>query len=75
VRLSLHAGSFSMPERWSTAMESYSELQSGSFDRNAIASFSYDQCIERLADVVDHHDDAELEEAACLISQLAVVIE
>jgi hypothetical protein len=24
---------------------------------------------------VDHHDEAELEEVACLISQLAVVIE
>jgi hypothetical protein len=56
-------------------MESNLSLQSASFDRNAIASFSYDQCIERLADVVDHHNDAELEEAACLISQLAVVIE
>jgi hypothetical protein len=56
-------------------MKSDSNLQSVSFDRNAIASFSYDECIERLADAVDHHDDAELEQVACLISQLAVVIE
>jgi hypothetical protein len=56
-------------------MDSNLSLQSATFDRNAIASFSYDQCVERLADVVDHHDEAELEEAACLISQLAVVIE
>jgi len=56
-------------------IESYAGLQAGSFDRNSIARFSYDQCIERLADAVDHHDDAELEEVACLISQLMVVIE
>jgi hypothetical protein len=56
-------------------MESHAGLQVGSFDRHAIACFSYDQCIERLADAVDHHDDAELEEVACLISQLMVVIE
>ena len=56
-------------------IEPYAGLHPGSFDRNAIACFSYDQCIERLADAVDHHDDAELEEVACLISQLMVVIE
>jgi hypothetical protein len=49
--------------------------QSVSFDPGVIASFSYDECVERLAYAVDHHDDAELEEVACLISQLAVVIE
>jgi hypothetical protein len=46
-----------------------------SFDPGMIASFSYDECIERLAHAVDEHDDAELEEVARLIGQLAVVIE
>jgi hypothetical protein len=36
---------------------------------------SYDKCVERLACTVDHRDDAELEEVAHRISQLAVVIE
>jgi hypothetical protein len=75
VRLSFDAGKFPLPVQWSAAMESNSNLESVSFDRDAIASFSYDECIERLADAVDHHNDAELEEVACLISQLAVVIE
>ena len=41
----------------------------------AIASVGYDECVERLAYTVDHRDEAELEEVAYLISQLAVVIE
>jgi hypothetical protein len=45
------------------------------FDPEAIASSSYDECIERLAHAVDDQNDAELEEVACLIGQLAVVIE
>jgi hypothetical protein len=45
------------------------------FDPEAIASSSYDACIERLSHAVDDHNDAELEEVACLIGQLAVVIE
>ncbi len=40
-----------------------------------VASVGYDECVERLAYTVDHSDDAELEEVAYLISQLAVVIE
>jgi hypothetical protein len=44
-------------------------------DPAVIASVGYDECVERLAHTVDHHDDAELEEVAYLISQLAVVIE
>jgi len=52
-----------------------SDSQSVSFDPEVVASASYEECIERLAHVVDDHDDAELEEVACLIGQLAVVIE
>jgi hypothetical protein len=44
-------------------------------DRVAMVPFSYDECVERLAKTVDHHEDAELQELANLISQLAVVIE
>ncbi len=40
-----------------------------------MASVGYDECVERLAYTVDHREDAELEEVAYLISQLAVVIE
>lgn len=49
--------------------------QTVTFEHAVVAPFSYDECIKRLADTVDHHDDAELEEVAQLISQLAVVIE
>ena len=49
--------------------------QSASPDHAALAAAGYDECVERLAYTVDHHDDAELEEVAYLISQLAVVIE
>jgi hypothetical protein len=52
-----------------------SDLPVVSDDPGVVALFSYDECIERLAHAVDHHDDAELEEVACLIGQLAVVIE
>ncbi len=44
-------------------------------DYTHAASVGYDECVERLAHTVDHHDDAELEEVAYLIGQLAVVIE
>ncbi len=40
-----------------------------------VASIPYDECVERLARTVDKHDDADLDELASLISQLAVVIE
>ena len=52
-----------------------SDSQSVSFGPGVIASSSYEECVERLAHAVDSHDDAELEEVACLIGQLAVVIE
>ena len=52
-----------------------SESPSLSPDPAMVASFSYDECIERLAHAVDDRDDAELEEVARLIGQLAVVIE
>ena len=44
-------------------------------DHSRAPSVGYDDCVERLAHTVDHHDDAELEEVAYLIAQLAVVIE
>ena len=44
-------------------------------DDTVLAAVGYDQCVERLAYTVDHHDEAELQEVAYLISQLAVVIE
>jgi hypothetical protein len=44
-------------------------------DPLVMASAGYDECVERLAYSVDHRDDAELEEVAYLISQLAAVIE
>jgi hypothetical protein len=44
-------------------------------DDAVLAAVGYDQCVERLAYTVDHHDEAELQEVAYLISQLAVVIE
>jgi len=44
-------------------------------DDQVIAAYSYDECVARLAYSVDHHDEAELEEVAHLIGQLAVVIE
>lgn len=40
-----------------------------------VATIPYDECVERLARTVDKHDDADLDELASLISQLAVVIE
>jgi hypothetical protein len=49
--------------------------QSALADRAVMVPFSYDECVERLAHTVDHHEDAELQELANLISQLAVVIE
>jgi len=50
-------------------------LQAVTSDHLVAAPFSYDECVERLAHSIDHHDDAELEEVAQLIGQLAVVIE
>lgn len=50
-------------------------LQPVTSDHLVAAAFSYDECVERLARSVDHHDDAELEDVAQLIGQLAVVIE
>jgi hypothetical protein len=44
-------------------------------DHSRVPSVGYDECVERLAHSVDHHDEAELEEVAYLIAQLAVVIE
>jgi hypothetical protein len=44
-------------------------------DDAVLTAVGYDQCVERLAYTVDHHDEAELQEVAYLISQLAVVIE
>jgi hypothetical protein len=49
--------------------------QSAWSDTVVAPSVGYDECVERLAYTVDHRDDAELEEVAYLISQLAVVIE
>jgi hypothetical protein len=49
--------------------------QAALVDRAVMVPFSYDECVERLAYTVDHHEDAELQELANLISQLAVVIE
>jgi hypothetical protein len=49
--------------------------QSALSDDAVLAAVGYDQCVERLAYTVDHRDEAELEEVAYLISQLAVVIE
>jgi hypothetical protein len=49
--------------------------QSASSDDAVMTAVGYDQCVERLAYTVDHRDEAELEEVAYLISQLAVVIE
>jgi hypothetical protein len=49
--------------------------QSALSDHTRVASVGYDECVERLAHTVDHHDDAELEEVAYLIGQLVVVIE
>jgi hypothetical protein len=54
-------------------MKAYS--QSVSSDHMRVASVGYDECVERLSHTVDHHDEAELEEVAYLIAQLAVVIE
>jgi hypothetical protein len=54
-------------------MRAYS--QSASSDHARVASVGYDECVERLAHTVDHHDEAELEQVAYLIGQLAVVIE
>jgi hypothetical protein len=48
--------------------------KSVSFDPGMIASFSYDECVERLAYAVDHREDAALEDVVYLISRLAVVI-
>jgi hypothetical protein len=56
-----------------------SDSPSLAFDPETIASSSYEasyeECIERLALAVDDQNDDELEEVACLIGQLAVVIE
>jgi hypothetical protein len=52
-----------------------SDSPSLSFDPEAIASSTYEECVERLALAVDDQNDDELEEVACLIGQLAVVIE
>jgi hypothetical protein len=49
--------------------------QSALSDDAVMTAVGYDQCVERLAHTVDHRDEAELEEVAYLISQLAVVIE
>jgi hypothetical protein len=38
-------------------------------------SHSYDACLARLAHAVEQHDDANLDEVASLIGQLAAVIE
>jgi hypothetical protein len=52
-----------------------SDSPSVSFDPEVIASSSYEECVERLAHAVDDHRDDKLEEVACLIGQLVVVIE
>jgi hypothetical protein len=52
-----------------------SDSLSISFDSGTIASSSYEECVERLAHAVDDHNDSRLDEVACLIGQLAVVIE
>jgi hypothetical protein len=49
--------------------------QSALSDHTRVVSVGYDECVERLAHTLDHYDDAELEEVAYLIGQLAVVIE
>jgi hypothetical protein len=49
--------------------------QSAMSDNAVLAAVGYDECVERLAYTVDHRDEAELQEVAYLISQLAVVIE
>jgi hypothetical protein len=39
-----------------------------------IPSMSDDECLARLAQVVEHHDSRRLEEVARLIGRLAVII-
>jgi hypothetical protein len=40
-----------------------------------IPMMSDDECLRRLAEIVDEHDSARLDEAARLIGRLAVAIE
>jgi hypothetical protein len=49
--------------------------QTSQDDTEISSSCGYDECVSRLARALDQHQDADLEEVACLIGQLAVVIE
>src|ERR1700744_4668317 len=59
--------------RWSAHMKT--SLQAVTTDHLVAAPYSYDECVERLAHSIDHHDDAGLEEVAQLIGRLGVGIE
>ncbi|WP_211908151.1 hypothetical protein [Tardiphaga alba] len=42
---------------------------------NSLPLISDDECVIRLAEAVEHHDDEHLDEVALLIGRLAVPIE
>ena len=44
-------------------------------DTHLLQALSDDECVARLAEAVDRHDDAKLDELAALIGRLAVCIE
>ncbi len=44
-------------------------------DAHIVRAMSDDECVARLAEAVDRHDNAKLDELAALIGRLAVCIE
>jgi hypothetical protein len=50
-------------------------LQTLQDDPGIVSSCGYNECVSRLARLVDQHEDTDLEEVASLISQLLVAIE
>lgn len=44
-------------------------------DAHVVQALSDDECVARLTEAVDRHDDAKLDELAALIGRLAVCIE
>lgn len=44
-------------------------------DAHLLNAMSDDECVARLAEAVDRHDEAKLDELAALIGRLAVCIE
>ena len=53
-------------------------FKTGAFDRpkrDAASAMSDDECLMRLAQAVEEHDSAHLDEVARLIARLAVTIE